>query len=40
MILSFLYVFVYYGTVLDSKAPNNVFGFAIGSIVGLSILGG
>lgn len=40
MIIGFLYVFAYYATVLDSKAPNNVFGYAIGSIIGLSILGG
>lgn len=40
MIMGFLYVFTYYATVLDSKAPNNVFGYAIGSIIGLSILGG
>ena len=40
MILSFLYVFIYYATVLDAKAPNNVFGFALGSIIGVSILGG
>lgn len=31
-LLSFFYVLAYFATVIDKKAPSNVFGFAIGSV--------
>lgn len=31
-LLSFFYVLAYFGTVIDKKAPSNVFGFAIGGV--------
>ena len=32
-ILSMLYVFMYFATVVDKRAPSNIFGFALGAVI-------
>ena len=32
-VLSMLYVFVYFATVIDKRAPSNIFGFALGAVI-------
>lgn len=31
--LSMLYVFVYFATIIDKRAPSNIFGFALGAVI-------
>ena len=37
-VLSMLYVFVYFATVIDKRAPSNIFGFALGAVFLLGII--
>ena len=37
-ILSMLYVFVYFATIIDKRAPSNIFGFALGAVIMLGTL--
>lgn len=32
-VLSMLYVFVYFATIVDKRAPTNIFGFALGGVI-------
>lgn len=37
-IFSFLYVGMYFGLVINEKAPSNVFGFGIGAVIAIAQL--
>lgn len=36
--LSMLYVFIYFSTIVDKRAPSNIFGFALGSVIMIGTL--